>query len=432
MSIIVNARLENSGIWIGIPILAIIVVNGFLFWMFYEIEILKADATQKADATLKTDTTKTSEENKPNEEEDIPIKVRKDVRVIIWNYFDSDMFKATTGSLLFPIFLFLFERKFKVLEKREQERKDDQWEAIELMRKTWSILYETCTDITHFKKNTDKITIEEKIRTLAQILSRIIRVENLCYFRFPEVGQVKNFIYILKLELRLGYSVAQYIKRDLDDNVNGRTEETKQLQKYLSLTSRSIHVFSLDKCVKILTFNMNLEDSVNSKKDIEKMKLELQNIEMEFSKFAEFLQKFEKDNYKPWDPLYGADVDNFRTKLGEFKEEIKNKDYSEIDKFNIEESDVFTLLKKLEPDRRLKSYSLIYSNEFHKKLFEEVSNRLELEQIVSEVRALKITSMLTNVFKSLRKTILDGIKPEPDSSIDISEEKKSVNEKDKK
>ncbi len=103
----------------------------------------------------------------------------------VWEYFESDIFKGLTAGLLFPIFLFLLERRFKIIEKREEDRKERQLESIKESSVMWNEFYSLINEVIFFRKRNNNIN--DTLKRLEDSKSRIADLTNSWKSRFSNI-----------------------------------------------------------------------------------------------------------------------------------------------------------------------------------------------------------------------------------------------------
>ncbi len=183
----------------------------------------------------------------------------------LWNYLGSDIFKALTVSLLFPIFLFLFERRFKILERREEEKKQREEEKkqrqIEAFKKStqmWNEFDNMINQIVFFDIFHNNIRIRE---VLLKLENSSVTVVGIIYsWRFlsltdqdiQHLSDISNFLYFA------AKSVGGYIcKNNIEDN----RAEILHLQECLrvieNIIGRILHING----ISLLTLMIKLGDS---------------------------------------------------------------------------------------------------------------------------------------------------------------------------
>lgn len=175
----------------------------------------------------------------------------------LWGYIQSDTFKAIITLLFIPIFMFLFERRFKILENYEasirekaaqriKENREKRLAAIEHTLSAWNSLYKTTTAIAYCRISTNNITnipsiIDELLEKLEVFSNETEDIVNEWEYRFPNLTKedarlLVNFINNL---LQPARSIARFIKDEIQKN-QPNLQEIKELQMSLIVIAGSI------------------------------------------------------------------------------------------------------------------------------------------------------------------------------------------------
>ncbi len=130
----------------------------------------------------------------------------------IWLFLCSDGFKWVTTALLFPIISLFISNTFKIKEKADlqiqkkiDERKQAQWECINLTQKIWKDLLNLSSKLKHYEftdKDIDKIRME-----LDEFLISARETVNVWDYNFPELKkQQKNYKLLLLASVNVLYN----------------------------------------------------------------------------------------------------------------------------------------------------------------------------------------------------------------------------------
>jgi hypothetical protein len=147
----------------------------------------------------------------------------------LWGYIQSDTFRAIMTTLIIPIFIFLFERRFKILENYEntikekkankiKENRERRWNTISLTQAIWTKTYGLMTEVAYFDSKSGKI---EKINTILQRLEgttiEVQDVVNEWKHRFPNLSNEEVSVLVKPVGhiLTISSTVAHLIKEEM-------------------------------------------------------------------------------------------------------------------------------------------------------------------------------------------------------------------------
>jgi hypothetical protein len=133
-------------------------------------------------------------------------------------------------TLIIPIFIFLFERRFKILENHEnaikekkanriRENRERRWNAITLTQAIWTKTYGMMTEVAYFDSKSGKI---EKINNVLQRLESTTveaqDVVNEWRHRFPNLNNEEVLVLVKPIAqiLSISTTVAHLVKEEME------------------------------------------------------------------------------------------------------------------------------------------------------------------------------------------------------------------------
>lgn len=141
---------------------------------------------------------------------------------LLWGYFETDIFKLVTGSLLIPLLFSLLEKRYNFFEnirkqreertrQQEEKRMTSRQEVINETRDLWQELYAMTTEIIFY--NPEKIKDEEFNRLIIQLnnfSSSAEHIVNRWSHQFPNLSYDDHDIFLsyINLLFQSGLSVA--------------------------------------------------------------------------------------------------------------------------------------------------------------------------------------------------------------------------------
>jgi uncharacterized membrane protein len=175
----------------------------------------------------------------------------EDITLQRWNYLESSIFKIITVSLIFPIILFVLERRFKIAEtvklKRQEERSEKRWECIEQTIENWNQLWDLISEVIYFRKDNKKdkgIEIEDLLIRLRNFVYSAWGIVNMWTNRFPELPDeyYNSLAIFLDTEINSAQTVAWYIGHS--NNAEGILEMQNSLERVVeSINYLTYHDF---------------------------------------------------------------------------------------------------------------------------------------------------------------------------------------------
>lgn len=301
----------------------------------------------------------------------------------LWIYFDSNIFKIITVSIIFPIILFLLEGHFKFLDtikknrlervrKAEENRRNKRLEGITSVIQMWTELYGLLSDIIYLKIDSNK---KEKIQVIQKRLYGLISSANNTLviwesrFYLPGITEV-NSIYRNAAWLFFEYadilfcsakSVAYLIG---ESNNNSDCEELQHSLSIIQITIESMVYNPIIKAVHdFMKFAEHYEgqdaDNLGMSKIQKGINDELDYLDKSFDQ----IKKLEMEYIDILHFVEGTEVENFRTEANKVKKWMhKNKPkrlstYKDFEKFR----DSF---KKIPYNKLIKGVSTHYPKDY--------------------------------------------------------------------
>jgi hypothetical protein len=202
--------------------------------------------------------------------------------VLIWEYFESNIFTIVNAGLTIPFLLFYVERRFKIMDtvrknredrkrKRALKQREKMWECVEKTAKMWDELFGLASEVIYFKrragneKNSSKASIENLLRRIRDFESTAENIVNMWLFRFPnlyqgeveeEVGRFESHaVKFVNVLLHATESVALYIRES-----GGEGAEIPDLQDSLRAIQDAIDGIAHHGILKVLKRSIDLED----------------------------------------------------------------------------------------------------------------------------------------------------------------------------
>jgi hypothetical protein len=210
----------------------------------------------------------------------------------VWNYFESDIFKGLTVSLLFPILIFLLERRFRIIEKLEDERKERQLHAIDVSVQKWNDFYNLTNEIIYYRNNGDKV-IPDILRRLDDTKSRTIDIINSwkSRFKYMKAEDMDIIVFFETILYFAAKTVANLIEKERDE-----TEITK-LQDALIVIQQVLGNYGHYYGLKMLDSFTRLEEVGISNKERQIILADVENSRHALRNYAKYLSSCErKDN----------------------------------------------------------------------------------------------------------------------------------------
>lgn len=281
----------------------------------------------------------------------------------LWGYFESDTFKGITVSLVVPIFIFLIENRFKVLENYEtnkyekilQLKNNNREKRLEVIKNTeimWSELFQLTSDIVYFDKSIDgKRRIKELLKkinntslkqssslhdldimfpnisdkdvySLYSSASSLWQITfTVAYFIEDDIEMEDSDIRDLQICLRIiqeGYRVAYY--RPTLDILKNSLKLLEIIEEYIPEHEVNTLTKDINKEIERLPLNVNNENNILPRK----MADEIQNeILKKFEKFHEYKDSINQRMKMYWKPFPNVSENNETKEIKNYVNEFK-------------------------------------------------------------------------------------------------------------
>lgn len=186
----------------------------------------------------------------------------------LWGYFQSDAFKGITVSLIIPVFMFLFERRFKILENYEtartekishliKENREKRWETIKNTETMWNNLFGLASEVCFFEKSDNgKIKIKELLKKIANFTTQAEDVINDWDNRLPNISDEDSatLVNLVNYLLEPTFTVASFI----EDDINKKNSDMDDLQLSLGIIQAAIKDMFHHELITILKKSIRL------------------------------------------------------------------------------------------------------------------------------------------------------------------------------
>jgi hypothetical protein len=297
----------------------------------------------------------------------------------LWGYFESDTFKGITTSLVIPIFMFLFERRFKILENYETSRaerisaiiknnKEKRWETVKNTQTMWNDLYELTSEVCFFTKSDDGIVrIKELQKRLNNFITRAEEVVNDWNNRLPnlsseDTGTLVNLVNHL---FEPTITVASYI----EDDIVKKNSEISDLQLSLTIIQGGVKTMFHFPLMNILTKSIWLLEIIEDNIPEHEVYSYIENVDSQIERLPEKekgeANKIKDEICKQIDIIKQNDTNTYSTIRNDKKFSVivsikKNKD---VEDFCNEYEKTIDFLKSKKIDEYYKSdeYTRLYA-----------------------------------------------------------------------
>jgi hypothetical protein len=333
----------------------------------------------------------------------------------LWNYFESNLFKLVTISLLLPIILLVLESHFKFIQsllqdhlkreeairaeqralaqKQRQERTERRFETIQLTQKLMNQLFDLAIQVQYFKMDgTSKIPFKNEKQSKSDRMSKIEDILR----GIEEFGVSANntvnmwssqlkispddqelFIYFLNIVLKCTNDTAKYIHENID------IREISELQAALGIIWGEIKRVAHHQIITILKQSMELlelkEDNAPQDK-LENIKSIMDKYRKGLKAWQRFLKAAELSRNDFLPEISGNEVNALHEALGKVKKYLKEHPEDEFYQFE-GIHDLKELYNKIPRETRFCALNRNFSKEFIKYLADE----LGLERLVQSL-----------------------------------------------
>jgi len=248
----------------------------------------------------------------------------------IWDYLQSQSFIAVTGSLLFPIALFLLESRFQILQKREDETRERKQKRDEEARQRglkcrrdtanlWQQLQRLATEVATFRRGAGRK--DEAVELARHVEAFKDDAEILAYEwmdRFPSLSS--EDLSSLLAFFNLVYVASQTVAyRILDAS---EAEDLAELQLCLSTISSVSDNTAFYRILNVFDSLMELESSIGTESE-GKTRSELRD---GLDALQAWADEIDKRGVRTGDYLSfmtGESVENLRRTLSDIESEMR-------------------------------------------------------------------------------------------------------------
>jgi len=183
----------------------------------------------------------------------------------VWGFLQSQSFLAITGSLLFPIAIFLVENRLQIIQKRADERKEQRLECIGKTEEVWSRLQSlafsvsTCDALaTGARPEVIKLigTVHDFKNSGEQLISEWV-------LRFPdlELETIEDMLTMINVVSDPTYAIAYRLLDAPGD------PSTRELQGYLGTVADVVDGVVRYPMVEILSLSAEIDDPATGRRE---------------------------------------------------------------------------------------------------------------------------------------------------------------------
>jgi hypothetical protein len=327
----------------------------------------------------------------------------------LWNYFESNLFKLVTISLILPIIVLVLESHFKFIQsllqdhlrreeairaeqralaqKQRQERTERRFETILLTQKLMNQLFDLAIQVQYFKidstskipsKNEKQSKIEDILRATEEFGVSANNTVNMWSFRLNiSPDDQKLLIYLLNIVLKCTNDIAKYIHENND------IREISELQAAFGIIWGEIKRVAHHQIINVLKQSMELlelkEDNAPQDK-LENIKSIMDKYLNGLAAWQRFLKAAELSRNDFLPEISGNEVNALHEALGEVRKYLKEHPEEEFYQFEGRQ-DLKELYNKIPRETRFCALNRNFSKEFIKYLADE----LGLERLVQNL-----------------------------------------------
>jgi len=319
----------------------------------------------------------------------------------LWIYFDSNIFKIITVSIILPIILFLLEGHFKFLDtikknrlervrKAEENRRVNRLDGIKSVIQMWTELYGLIADIIYLNTDNKK---KEKIQVIQKKLYNFISSANNTLiiwdsrFHLPKNPDINN-IYRDAAGLFFEYADILFCSAKSVAYLIGESNnksDCEELQHSLSLIQITIESIVYQPIIKALQNFMKLAEYYEGQDSDDLRMKEIQRETLEdvnyLKESVKPIKKLEMEDIDILHFVKGSEVENFRKEANKVKKWMRRNDYELLSKYKDFEKfqDSF---KKIPHDKLIQGVSTHYPKEY----IEHLANHLYFISTCDDLR----------------------------------------------
>jgi hypothetical protein len=182
----------------------------------------------------------------------------------VWNYLQSQSFLAITGSLLFPIAIFLVENRLQIIQKRADEKKELRVKCLQKTEDLWAQLQSLAFEVSTCETRGDnKSGIAKVISDVHDFKNSGERLVSDWVLRFPDV-ELNTLADIVTLFDVVGDPTYAVAYRLLDAPSDPTTPE---LQGYLGTIADVVDGVVRYTIIKVFSLSIEVDDPATSRLD---------------------------------------------------------------------------------------------------------------------------------------------------------------------
>jgi hypothetical protein len=191
-----------------------------------------------------------------------------------WDYLQSQSFLAITGSLLFPIGVFLVENRLQIIQKRADEKKELRVKCLKKTEDLWDNLQSVAFEVANFDaKTATRSDFEKIIDKVHDFKNSGEKVVPEWLFRFPEmdVKTILDIVALIDVVSDPTYAIA-YRLLDAPSDVS-----TSELQGYLGTIADVVDGIVRYSIISVFSLSIEIDDPATGRRDRERKETARQN-----------------------------------------------------------------------------------------------------------------------------------------------------------
>jgi hypothetical protein len=227
----------------------------------------------------------------------------------LWDYLQSQSFLAITGSLLFPIAIFLVENRLQIIQKRADEKKELRVKCMQSTEELWAQLQSLAFEVSNFDATTgakaDALKIIGRVHDFKNSGEQTVGDWTL---RFPDLEQkcLFDILTLVDVVSDPAYAIAY---RLLDAPSDASTPE---LQNYLGTIADVVDGIVRYSIIKAFSLSIEIDDPATSRLDRKQKEKEKQNLLALLNSWASGVRDINQRFINVGPFMSGPDVDNLR------------------------------------------------------------------------------------------------------------------------
>lgn len=307
---------------------------------------------------------------------------------LLWNYFESDVFKIITISLLIPIFLSLIDKRFKIIENYKERKKEKQVEIIKNSIVNWNDYYSVINEVIHCFIDVNNKDIHNK--NLVDILKKLNNFNSInlnltlswkSYFFVDD--EIKDLIIFFdNLLNNVTKSVINYIKESNDIN------EITKLQNSLAIIHNILGNYTHSYGFQILLNIVELQENLLSHRELEKIKKNNNDLITDVKKQVIILKNLEL-KYNDMFSAVDLNLTDFNLKLKNvlkwmqknLTRNVYPEEFQRLAKTSSEYNDFINLFYNISLDKRIYAINFPYSKNYIYHLTDHLSSAMVIKRL---------------------------------------------------